>query len=217
MLILDPHGSYQFFWPDSSSGYLLARGEFSVRDDLNADGRPSGELRISFAPSFDSKRHSFKSVQAARVQADTIALVERAAVSPSSNLTRRFVRERAFTGKVPAPRIEKVVTHVSRAGDSLAIPPASATLGPYEDPAVPVAVYEPATARWLRGNNLGGDLLVKALVATDGRVRKVEPVGVDLEKNQALMATVRRWVLKPALMSGRPVATWVEIPFQSTH
>src|SRR5258705_5019414 len=60
MLILDPHRSYQFFLPDSSGGYLLARGGFSVRDDLNADGRPSGELRVSIAPSLDSTRHSLQ-------------------------------------------------------------------------------------------------------------------------------------------------------------
>ena len=220
LLVLELGDTYRYFWPDSGGGSLLAQGRVSI---TNAADRPKSnkafaEVRISFAPSFDSKRHSLPTGEVAGTLAgDTLLLVENVSRTPPSHLTRRFVREPNFTGKVPAPSTE-VPTGRRPSGtqrDSLTIPPASTTPRPYEDPPVPVSWVESTAAQWLKGNTMTGDVQVKALVAADGRVRDAEVVSLGSEGSRSLVTTVKRWVFKPALMSRRPVACWVEIPFQA--
>ena len=218
ILVLKPDSTYSYFSPDSSGGFLLAEGRFSTRSEADVGAEPIGRLRLSFTPTFDSRRHSFPRDQMVHLlRGDTIVIAARATANPPSDLSRRFVREPAFTGKVPPPRTNppKARAPMEAAKDSLTILPPSTTPGPYEDPAIPVTTPELTTARWMKGRILGGDFVAEALVATDGRVKAVKVVDVDADESVA--AAVKRWVFKPSLMSGRPVATWVEIPFQNSE
>lgn len=218
LLILGPNGSYEYFWPDSSGGYLLAQGSFSLRDSLHgAPAGPTTSSGLEFSPSYDSKRHSFPRSQTVRFMSpDTIALVAREIGNPQRTLTRRFVREEDFVGKPPGPKAEVVVpkTPQEDVKDSLTIGPSSAVPRPWEDPPIPVTWNESAGVRWLQGNSRNGDILVRILIRADGRMAGVGLVRGEARKARPALVATEHWVFKPALMSGRPVATWVEIPFQ---
>jgi protein TonB len=59
-------------------------------------------------------------------------------------------------------------------------------------------------------------VVVHALVGKDGRVVDAR---VDARRsipllNESALAAARRWVFKPALANGHPVAVWVAIPMR---
>ncbi len=60
-----------------------------------------------------------------------------------------------------------------------------------------------------------GDVFLKVLISTDGKVIKsiVLKSNNDLFVQPALDA-VKKWAFTPALMNNRPVAVWVSIPFR---
>jgi len=215
VLTLASNGSYRYFWPDSSGGHLLAEGSFSVRDSLH--DAPSGtgaSFRVEFTPSFDNKRHSFPGSQKVRfVSPDTIAFIASAIRHPSRDLIRRYVRELGFIGNPPKPRAETVMpsTPPGEVKDSLSI---GQVPGPYEDPPIPVSWSQSAGVRWLQGTSRDGDVLIRVLIGADGRMAGVGLVRGKARTAPPALSATEHWVFKPALMSGKPVATWIEIPFQ---
>jgi protein TonB len=70
------------------------------------------------------------------------------------------------------------------------------------------AVY-PERARQAR---VGGTVLVKALVGTDGLVRATRIARSIPELDSAAVTCVRQWKFKPATSSGVPVAAWTDVP-----
>ncbi len=64
-------------------------------------------------------------------------------------------------------------------------------------------------------DHLQGKVYLEVLVDVKGRVEKVKVLKTDAEIfNEAAIASAREWTFKPALKNGKPVATWVTIPFQ---
>jgi len=72
------------------------------------------------------------------------------------------------------------------------------------------AVYPPRAIEF----GLTGTVLVRALVAPDGRTQEMRvwrSSGQPL-LDAAAIAAVRRWDFEPASMGGRHVEAWVEVP-----
>ncbi len=64
-------------------------------------------------------------------------------------------------------------------------------------------------------DHLQGKVTLNVLIDAKGRVEKVEVLKTDAEVfNAAAIASAKEWTFKPALKDGKPVATWVTIPFQ---
>lgn len=76
----------------------------------------------------------------------------------------------------------------------------------------PPVVYPEAARR----AGIEGTVLVQALVGRDGHVLDVRVQKSIPELDSAAVANVQRWVFKPALTKGQPVAVWVAIPVRFT-
>jgi protein TonB len=63
---------------------------------------------------------------------------------------------------------------------------------------------------------LGGEVLVDALVATDGTVARTRLARSLTHLNEAALEAVRQWTFKPAACAGRPIQVWVRIPVRFT-
>ena len=72
-----------------------------------------------------------------------------------------------------------------------------------------VPAVSPPRARAAR---VGGTVLVKVLVGTDGLVRATRIARSIPELDSAAVACVKQWKFKPAMSSGVPVAAWTDIP-----
>lgn len=57
-----------------------------------------------------------------------------------------------------------------------------------------------------------GTVVVQALVGTEGRVIETKVVKSVPILDEAAIAAVKKWVFKPAMANGRPVAVWVAVP-----
>lgn len=57
-----------------------------------------------------------------------------------------------------------------------------------------------------------GTVLVQALVGADGTVKDTKVIKSIPRLDEAAVASVRKWVFKPASAKGKPVAVWVAIP-----
>jgi len=59
-----------------------------------------------------------------------------------------------------------------------------------------------------------GRVLLKALVGTDGKVRKVKVIASSGHKilDRSACEALKRWEFFPATIGGRPVEWWVEVP-----
>ena len=69
-------------------------------------------------------------------------------------------------------------------------------------------VYPPAA----RASGVEGQVLVQALVGSDGLVKDTRIVKSIPELDDAAVAAVRQWRFKPARSKGQPVAVWVAVP-----
>lgn len=68
-----------------------------------------------------------------------------------------------------------------------------------------------------RTSGLEGKVWVKALVSTDGTVKKAEVIHHDSSSaifEQSALDAVRQFQFSPAKIKGQPVAVWVSIPFK---
>jgi TonB family protein len=64
-------------------------------------------------------------------------------------------------------------------------------------------------------DHLEGKVYLNVLVNAKGRVEKVEVLKSDAKIfNEAAITSAKEWTFKPALKDGKPVATWLTIPFQ---
>jgi periplasmic protein TonB len=80
---------------------------------------------------------------------------------------------------------------------------------------VPVKTVSPVYPEAARKRGQQGTVYVQARVAKSGKVDQVkipEGRGVAPDLDQAAVDAVRKWEFKPALLKGKPVATWVVIP-----
>jgi protein TonB len=81
----------------------------------------------------------------------------------------------------------------------------------------PVALHrvEPQLSRRLISKQIEGIVVVKALIDESGRIADVRVIAASPKGvfEKAVLNAVRRWRFRPAQFQGRPVKTWVEIPF----
>jgi protein TonB len=82
--------------------------------------------------------------------------------------------------------------------------------------AVEVSQVKPEYPELARAAQVEGLVVIRALVGTDGRVKRTLVIRsvplLDLAARDAMM----RWLFTPALDQGRPVAVWVSVPFRFT-
>ncbi len=88
--------------------------------------------------------------------------------------------------------------------------------GEVDQTPVPIRRIDPLYPYAARVRGITGKVVVKFLVDSQGRVSKInvlesEPKGV-FEKN--VISALQRWQFSPGLYMGRPVATWVVVPFE---
>ncbi len=74
---------------------------------------------------------------------------------------------------------------------------------------------KPEYPELLARTGIEGDVFLKVLISTDGKVIK----SIVLKSNndlfiQPAVDAVKKWAFTPALMNNRPVAVWVSIPFR---
>lgn len=74
-----------------------------------------------------------------------------------------------------------------------------------------VPAVSPPRARAAR---VGGAVLVKVLVGTDGLVHATRIVRSIPELDSAAVACVKQWKFKPAMSSGVAVASWTDVPIR---
>lgn len=83
---------------------------------------------------------------------------------------------------------------------------------------LPVAVREvkPDYPSFAREAGVEGLVVIRVLIGKDGRVirAQVSPKFSVPLLDQAALEAAQRWVFKPALANGRPVAVWEAIPFR---
>jgi protein TonB len=83
-------------------------------------------------------------------------------------------------------------------------------------PPIPIDTPKPKYPERAREIEITGRVLLHALVGADGSViRVIVKSGVN-GLNEAAVEAIYRWRYKPALMNGRPVPVWLEIPVNFT-
>jgi protein TonB len=86
---------------------------------------------------------------------------------------------------------------------------------PVEEQPVLVEMKAPDYPPLAREAGIEGTVIVRALVAKDGRVKDVLlGKGVNVVLDEAALAAARDCVFKPAIQNKNPVAVWVAIPFR---
>ena len=79
----------------------------------------------------------------------------------------------------------------------------------------PVIQPDPKYPEEALASNLEGTVYTKMWVDALGKVDLVIVTKSDNEVfNNAAMDAGRRWVFKPALLNGKPVAVWITVPFR---
>jgi protein TonB len=85
---------------------------------------------------------------------------------------------------------------------------------PTEVDKLPVEVFSPKPRYpdFEREAGVTGSVVMKVLVDEDGVVRSVETVSGTRHFADAAKEALNRWRFKPALVNGKPVRVWVQIP-----
>ena len=78
----------------------------------------------------------------------------------------------------------------------------------------PELVYapKPAYPEWAREAGVEGRVLLRVLVGTDGRPKKIVATGGVRALGEDAARAVMRWTFHPALSNGNPIEVWVEVP-----
>jgi TonB family protein len=95
------------------------------------------------------------------------------------------------------------------------LPPMTETreaAGPVNQLPVRLTMDRPHYPDLARMARIEGTVMLNVLVATDGRVAKVEVVSGPAQLRQAAIAAAKTAVFKPATMDRRPVQVWVAMP-----
>ena len=78
-----------------------------------------------------------------------------------------------------------------------------------------VKTAKPVYPEKMLSENGGGNVIVKALVGTDGRVREARvDSGTKEAFNQSAVDAIMKWEFRPARKNGNPVESWVTISFK---
>lgn len=97
-----------------------------------------------------------------------------------------------------------------------AAPPAPVAAPAMADSSVPVPLSRPAPnyPREALSRNIGGTVRVRAVIAVDGSVERMEVAESSGNRylDRAAMEAVRRWKFKPAVRGGQPVSAEVIVP-----
>lgn len=125
---------------------------------------------------------------------------------------------RAVAPPRPAPASDTAVAAPIRT--ETAAPPPAATTPPSANsdflvkpvPPEPISRVAPVYPERAREARVGGVVIVKALVGTDGRVRATRIARSIAELDSAAIACVKQWRFKPATSSGVPIASWTDVP-----
>ena len=131
---------------------------------------------------------------------------------------------RAATARDSVPSVGHVVTgggSAAGASPRSAAPRDSSLPGPGDYVYVeelPTAITKavPVYPEEARRAGVSGTVMVKALVARNGRVVDVEVASSIPELDDAAIQSVRQWEFKPAMTKGQPIAVWVMIPIKFT-
>ena len=96
--------------------------------------------------------------------------------------------------------------------------PAPAAAPAVADSATPVPLSQPAPRypRTALNRGIGGTVQVRAVIATDGSVERMEVAESSGNRylDRAAMEAVRRWKFKPAVRGGQAVAAEVIVPLE---
>ncbi len=85
-----------------------------------------------------------------------------------------------------------------------------------DDLPLAVKMVPPVYPERARDAGVEGQVMVKALLGTDGRVERIVISKSVPALDEAAAAAVRKWRFSPARCGGRPVAIWVAVPVKFT-
>jgi protein TonB len=174
---------------------------------------PEGTLSTPTAQS-QPERFTLRRSADAPLQRDTVVRVNPPLRIVRAPDTTRAAQARAVT-TTPAPATPPTSssqrTTPSAPSSTSSPPPASGQFLQRDPPVVisRVPAVSPESAREAR---VGGTVLVKVLVGTDGSVRATRVARSIPELDSAAIACVKQWKFKPAMSSGVPVASWIDVP-----
>jgi protein TonB len=84
----------------------------------------------------------------------------------------------------------------------------------YEEPPVPLREIRPVYPDFAADAGITGTVLLHVLVGVDGRVEDVRVLHSVPVLNDAAIEAARRWIFRPARVSGRAVRVWVALPMR---
>lgn len=82
----------------------------------------------------------------------------------------------------------------------------------FDEAPVPLFAPKPEYPEWAREAGVTGRVLLRVLVGSDGRVRRVEVQEGVRGLSESARDGVARWVFRPAKANGKPVSVWVALP-----
>lgn len=84
----------------------------------------------------------------------------------------------------------------------------------YDQPAEPVSQVQPVYPEMAKEAQIEGTVLLRVFVGPDGRVKDMRTVRSVKYLDASARDAVRRWIYKPALLRGEPVAVWIDVPVE---
>ena len=108
----------------------------------------------------------------------------------------------------PAIGADPLETHSDRVGPH--------NLSAVDKAPEPLSKYAPVYPNKARRLGISGKVVIKFVVEADGRVSKPRILNANPEGlfEQSALEAILRWRFKPGFLRGKPVATWVILPFQ---
>lgn len=174
---------------------------------------PEGTLS-EVAPASQPEQFTLRRGASVPARADTATKVVR--VDPPPRVVRQpdstAAPARAVTVSPPASSAPAATTTPAPPVSSSPARPAPPDQFLAQDPPQVISRVPAVAPERARQARVGGTVLVKALVGTDGLVRATRIARSIPELDSAAMACVRQWKFKPAMSSGVPVATWTDVP-----
>lgn len=137
-------------------------------------------------------------------------------VAPPAPARIDLPRREPVAAVVDTPRVVHRAEPPAPARATPTTPPARVTPPPATPAApspAPSTTSPPASNDYLvKPARVGGVVLVRALVDTEGRVRATRIARSIPELDSAAVQCVRQWRFKPGTSGGVAIATWAEVP-----